>query len=52
MVRVYHVDVVEVSRRRFIGEVNGVFKGKIPYREGLKLCVAGFVASEILVIKL
>ena len=52
MERVDHVHVVQVGRRRLIGEVDRVLERQIPDREGFKLRVARLHAALVLVVEL
>ena len=52
MERVDHVDVRQIHRGGFVGEVDGVGQGKVPDREGLEFRIAGFDAALAVVIEL
>ena len=52
MIGVNHVDVVQICGGAFVGHVYGVAQGKIPDREGLKLCVSCLDAALVLLIEL
>ena len=46
------VDVIEVGRRRFIGEVDHMLQGEVPDREGLEFGVTRFDPAERIVVHL
>ena len=52
VIRVDHVDVVEVGGRCLVGEVNRMAQRDVPDREGLELRVAGLDAMLILLVEL
>ena len=43
MERVDHVDIVQICSGSFVGKVYRMFQRKVPDREGLKFCIAGFL---------
>ena len=47
-----HVHVVEVGSCSLISDVDRVFEGYVPDREGLELRISGFHATFVLVVKL
>ena len=47
-----HVDVVQVRRGGFVGDIHGVVQRQAPYREGLEFGVAGLDAALVLLVKL
>ena len=47
-----HVDVLQVYRCRFIGNVDRMLERNVPDRESLELRVSGFASTDILVIQL
>ena len=49
---VNHVDIIQVNSGRFVGDVDGVIQGKIPDREGLKLCVSRGHSALVIVVEL
>ena len=52
MIVVDHIHVVQIGGSRFVRDVDGVRKGKVPNREGFKLRITCFHAALIFVIKL
>ena len=50
--RINHVDIIEICRCGFIGEVHRVIQRKIPDRECFKLCITGFDSLAAVVIEL
>ena len=52
VVRIDHVLVVQVDRRRLVGDVERMVQGKVPHRERLELRVAGGLAHAVLVVDL
>ena len=50
MLRIYHVDVVEVCGRRLVSHVDGVVERQVPYRESLVFCVSRLYAALVIVV--
>ena len=49
---IYHIYVVEVGGSSLIGDIYRVAEGKVPYREGLELGIAGVSAALVLMVEL
>lgn len=47
-----HVDIVEICGSGLVGEIDRVFKRKIPDRESLKLCISGADTAFVFVVEL
>ena len=52
MERVNHIDIVQVSCRRFIGQIDRVLERDIPDRECLKFCITGLNAALVFMVQL
>ena len=49
---VYHINVVEVGSSRLVSDIYRVAERKVPYGEGLELCVTGVYAPLVLMVEL
>lgn len=52
VIRVDHIDVVEVCGSRLVGEIDRVGEREVPDRERLVFCIARLDAAEVLMIEL
>ena len=52
MERVNHIDVIQVSGGRFVGQIDRVMQVEVPDREGFKLGIARFDAPFLIVVQL
>ena len=46
------VDVIEIGRGGFVGEIDRVIQREIPHRERLEFCITGPDSAPMLVIEL
>ena len=52
MERIQTVDILQIGCRRLIGDIQRMLQRNVPYREGLKLGVAGLDATLVLMVQL
>ena len=52
MIRIDHIDVLEIGGRRLVSEIDRMLERQVPDRERFKFCVAGLNAPLMLMIKL